>query len=102
MNLQDKFHNELINVYKRAKKEAGYNASRFLQMISSSGGGYEAAKKLIIQEGGSEGFTNLWELHRLDLTVEAVVIKSEYASLFSAEEIMICKKRLINYGYEVE
>lgn len=102
MKLEDEFHIELIEVYKRAKSETGYNATRFLQMISAPSGGYVAAKKLIIQEGGSGGFTNLWELHRLDLTVEAGVIKDEYASLFSDEEIVICKKRLINYGYELE
>jgi hypothetical protein len=90
----------MVSIYKRAKKEANYNANRFLQMISEPGGGYAAAKKLIVQDGGSDGFTNLWGLQRLDLTVEAVVIKEEYSSLFTPNEIELCKKRLSDYGYK--
>ena len=80
-----------------AKKECGYNASRFLQMISEMGG-LEAAKQLISKAGGTESFSKLWEHHRLDLSVEAHVLKPKYASLFSDEEKQMCRVRLEQFG----
>jgi len=99
MKIEDKFHDEMKKIYLKAKEEAHYPANRFIQMVSNDGG-LETAKKLIMKEGGSDGFTNLWERNRLDLTVEALVIRAEFASLFSEEEIKICKERLKKYGYE--
>ena len=81
-----------------AKKECGYNAVRFLQLVSEKGG-LAAAKQLINKPGGTDGFTTLWEHHRLDLSVEAHVLKSEYAELFTEEEKNICRNRLKEFGY---
>lgn len=99
-DLENKFSNDMINIYTIAKKECGYNATRFLQMISNLGG-LEAAKQLIHKEGGSEGFTTLWRHSRLDLSVEAHVLMPKYRELFTEEEIEICKKRLMDYGYKI-
>lgn len=76
-----------------------YNATRFLQMIGNKGG-VAAAKQLISKSGGTEGFTALWEQGRLDLSVEANVLKPEYQELFSEEERSICRERLLEFGYE--
>jgi hypothetical protein len=43
----------------------------------------------------------LWENKRLDLSVEALVIRPEYHSLFSGEERKICIERLKEFGYEI-
>ena len=43
-------------------------------------------------------FTTLWELKRLDLSVEAFVLRSEYAPLFTEEERGIARARLKEYG----
>ena len=32
------FHDAMLDVYKRAKSEAGYNATRFLTMVNEHGG----------------------------------------------------------------
>ncbi|MHB8128475.1 MAG: hypothetical protein ACYDEX_05720 [Mobilitalea sp.] len=93
MKLEDKFHNDMIHIYKTAKNELGYNASRFIQLVSEKGG-VQAAKQLIMKEGGTDGFTTLWQYHRLDLSVEAHVIRDEYRGLFTDEERLICQKRL--------
>lgn len=93
MKLEDKFHNDMVSIYKTAKKELGYNASRFIQLVSEKGG-VQAAKQLIMKEGGTDGFTTLWQHHRLDLSVEAYVIKDEYKDLFSDEERILCLNRL--------
>ena len=67
-NTEKRFERDMINIYTTAKKECGYNATRFLQMIGNQGG-VAAAKHLISKSGGTEGFTALWEQGRLDLSV---------------------------------
>jgi hypothetical protein len=49
----------------------------------------------------SDGFTTLWELKRLDLSVEAFVLRPEYAPLFTEEERAIARARLRQYEYVV-
>jgi hypothetical protein len=71
------FHKAMVAIYETAKRELGYNATRFLQMLSEQGG-LATAKQLLWSEQPSDGFTTLWSHHRLDLTVEAHVLKQEY------------------------
>jgi hypothetical protein len=83
--------------YRKAKSEAKYNAIRFLQMVTDHGGA-EAAHILINSPAVSEGYTALWERGRLDLTVEAMILKNkQFHELFSAEELEICRKRLSQF-----
>lgn len=96
--LEKRFEQDMIDIYTTAKKECGYNASRFLQMLGDKGG-LNAAKQLISKPGGTDGFTTLWEHGRLDLSVEAHVLKPEYEELFSDEERRLCRKRLEQFGY---
>lgn len=96
--LEKRFEQDMIDIYTTAKKECGYNASRFLQMLSAKGG-LVAAKQLISKPGGTDGFTTLWEHGRLDLSVEAHVLKPEYAELFTDEEHRMCRERLKQFGY---
>lgn len=99
--IENKFDAEMQNIYKTTKKELGYNATRFLQLISRIGG-LQAAKKLISKDGGTYGFEVLWEHKRLDLSVEACVLKPEYKELFTEGERTLCKERLENFGYKFE
>lgn len=99
--LEKLFEQEMIDIYMTAKKECGYNASRFLQMLGAKGG-LAAAKQLISKPGGTDGFTTLWEHGRLDLSVEAHVLKAEYAELFTDEERRMCRERLEQFGYMVK
>ena len=100
MTLENQFEQEMVDIYMTAKKECGYNANRFLQMISAKGG-RAAAKQLISKPGGTEGFTTLWEHGRLDLSVEAHVLKPEYNGLFTDAERKLCKDRLEQFGYHI-
>jgi 5-methylcytosine-specific restriction protein A len=99
--LINEFHKDMLKIYENAKKECGYNASRFIQMVANEGG-YNVAKKFIHSNAPSDGFIKLWELNRLDLTVEALILKEKYQPLFSNEEREIVKNRLKEYGYDVE
>ena len=98
--LQKSFHAAMIEVYVRAKSEAGYTASRFLTMVTDQGG-YEAARTLLHASSVSDGYTTLWERKRLDLTVEAVILRPEWHALFSEEERNVACERLSQYGYNV-
>lgn len=97
--LEQRFHEAMLDVYRRAKNEAGYTAARFLGMVSEQGG-YEAARTLIHAPTVSEGYAALWERGRLDLTVEAVVLQPEWQDLFSNQERDIARTRLTEYEYD--
>lgn len=100
-DIEDKLNNEMMSIYHRAKKDLGYNANRFLQLLIDVGG-LQAAKKLINKSGGTYGFEVLWEYNRLDLSVEALVLKEEYYNLFTDQERETCKTRLAEYGYKFQ
>jgi hypothetical protein len=99
-SLENKFHKDMNNIYFIAKKEIKYNASRFIQLVSREGG-QKAAKQLISKSGGTYGFEILWKNSRLDLSVEALILRSEYHELFTDEEREICRNRLKEFGYEI-
>jgi hypothetical protein len=92
------FGRAMRDVYTRAKAEAGYNATYFLRMLADHGP-IETARRLIASQQPSEGFTQLWQRDRLDLTVEAQVLRPEFADLFSEEERDISERRLATYGF---
>ncbi|MBB4844200.1 hypothetical protein HNP55_002736 [Paucibacter oligotrophus] len=55
----------------------GYRPKLFKQMLGAQGG--EATVRQLLAKGKpSEGFTRLWELGRLDLTVEALVVETKW------------------------
>lgn len=95
--IEDMWHAEMVRIHADAKA-IGYNASRFIQMVNDQGG-VAAGKHLINSTQPSEGFTKLWELRRLDITVEARALKPEYRELFTARELATCRQRLADYGW---
>ena len=95
---ESQFNEAMLNIYRRAKVEAGYNATRFLSMVVERGG-LETARYLLHAATVSEGYTALWERQRLDLTVEAMILRPEWQALFSDVERRIAVNRLREYGY---
>jgi hypothetical protein len=96
--LEREFNMAMLNIYKRAYDEAGYNATRFLQMLRENQG-VETARILIHASNVSDGYTALWERGRLDLTVEALIIDKKWHPLFSEQELEIARRRLREYRY---
>lgn len=88
------FHEAMLEVYRGAKAECGYNATRFLQMVDDFGG-VKAAKKLLVSDEIQYGFTKLWECGCLSLTVEAHVLLPEFRDLFAPEERRRARDRLL-------
>ena len=97
-DLERRFNGAMVSIYETAKRELGYNPTRFVQMISEQGG-LTTAKQLLWSNTPSEGFTTLWERGRLDLTVEAHVLKTEFAALFTDADRDQASGRLESYGW---
>jgi hypothetical protein len=91
--LEGQFAEAMVRIYDRAKRECNYNATRFLQMLNDHGA-LPTARMLLSATGPSDGFTARWELKRLDLTVEAHVIKPEFSSHFTEGERISAEERL--------
>lgn len=83
--LATEFHDAMLDVYRRAKDEAGYTASIFLRMLNEQGG-LETARYLLHASKPSDGYTALWERKRLDLTVEEVILEPKWRPLFTDGE----------------
>jgi len=97
MNDDKQFHTALLMAVAECKK-IGYNPSYFLQMIDDRGP-VETARHLITSPHPSDGFTTLWEKRRLDLSVEAIALRPEFANLFARQELDDARDRLADYGY---
>lgn len=96
-NLLKELDKEMHNIYKGALSEAGYKATRFLQMLHEKGG-LETARYLLRSKLPSEGYTILCAGGHFDLTVEAMILNNEkFHSLFSVDDLNIAKKRLRPY-----
>ena len=99
-SVERQFDLAMFEVYRRAKDEAGYNATIFFQMLSDNKG-LRTAKTLINAPKESDGYTALYLRGRLDLTVEALVIEDErWHQLFTDEELKRARKRLKAYDYK--
>ncbi|MFD0773447.1 DUF262 domain-containing protein [Streptomonospora algeriensis] len=86
------------NVYERARDEAGYPARHFLGMLADIGP-LETARRLLNAPAVSDGFAELWERGRLDLTVEALALQKKFAPLFSDAELSKARTRLEQFGH---
>lgn len=92
------FGSAMRDVYQRARDEAGYKATYFLGMLADLGP-LETARKLLNAPAVSDGFAELWERGRLDLTVEALVVGERFAPLFTEAERTRARTRLEQFGF---
>jgi hypothetical protein len=63
-------------------------------------GGPEYAHQVLRKYGTTNGFQRLTDEGRLDLTVEALVLRPEYKSLFTEGERRIAAHRWAEAGHE--
>lgn len=93
------FDKELRKIHGIWKTDLKYNAARFIQMIDAQGG-LNTAKALLDNQNYSEGLTRLWEEKRLDISMEATVLKEPWNNLFTEQQLKIAKIRLSDLGYK--
>jgi hypothetical protein len=95
----DDFHHAMIDSYKRAKSECGYNAARFLSMIGQHGA-EKTARMLLASQDTASGFTELFMLKRLDLSLECMVLQPRWRYLFSERELETARRRLRSVNHD--
>jgi hypothetical protein len=98
-DLLQQFDEAMLNIYRTAEAECNYRPTIFMRMLSEHGSLY-TAKDLVLRTKPSDGYTRLYELGRLDLTVEALIIREPWRQLFSAEILAAAEKRLCDYEYK--
>ena len=98
-DLSGQFDQDMMEVYRAAKRECNYNAIRFLEMLHELGG-LRTAKELLSTDGVQYGFSKLWECGCLHLTVECLVLRRKYRPLFDEAELNRAKKRLNAHGFD--
>lgn len=88
-----RFDAAMMEIYESAGRDLGYWATRYLQMLRRKGG-LATARYLLNAKTTSDGYAHLRDSSRLDLTVEAHVLRPEFAPLFSREELDRARERL--------
>ena len=96
--LEKKLQQEVIQNCEIAEKEYECKMTKFLQTIERFGI-VKTAQEILRKGRTSDGFNKLAEAGRLDLTMEAVIVKGEYAELFTDEQVNDCYRLLCEKGY---
>ena len=77
----------------REARSIGYNPVRFQQMLAEHGA-LSTAHQLLASKVIHDGFTRLWQLNRLDISLECVVLNPAFQPLFGTEELDEARRRL--------
>ena len=99
-NEDSECHAHLENTFEQEVREGiiesksiGYTPTYFIQMVNEHGA-VQTTKRLLASTNPGEGFYKLWELKRLDLTVECLAADTRWygdrwLGLFTEEEVAI-------------
>ncbi len=92
MTLVAEFQRAMLAIYER-NKEYEYNATYFKRMLDQYGG-LQAAKRLLVGHDIQSGLMALWELGKLDDSMEVLVLEDRFRPLFTGDEIAEAHRRL--------
>ena len=84
--LETLFHDAMLALYEKAKEECNYHADRLLQEVEQMGG-LAVAKERLSNEIPGTALIKLWKLGRLDICLEALVLRGQFRALFAEEEL---------------
>jgi len=96
--LERRFEDAVRALIQRTLSETDYRPTAFIRMVNEDGA-LAACRQLLAEEltvaNFHEGLTTLWEIGRLDLSVERLVaFEQEWAPLFSDLERDRARRRL--------
>jgi hypothetical protein len=94
MDLEAQLHEEMIAIYYQGGREIGYWARRYLQKVRKVGGLQAAKGWLKPKSNSTSGLQRLAEKKRLDLSLEALVLRKPWSTLFTAEELQVAQQRI--------
>ena len=100
-SLETIFHDAMLALYEKSKEECNYHADRLLQEVEQMGGLAVAREQLSNEIPGTALF-KFWKLGRLDMCLEALVLRQQFGTLFAEEELANARKRLQHFGYQFE
>jgi hypothetical protein len=93
------FDAAMLQIYDDASAACnGYRPTRFKQLVIDKGG-LEAARSLLRGQTPASGFTELFLCGRLDLSLEALILKAPWNQLFSQAELAEARRRLSEVNY---
>ena len=96
--LEKKLQEAVIKNCEKAEKECGCKMTRLIQTIERFGI-VRTAQEIIKKGRTSDCFERLVEDKRVELTMEAELVKGKYADLFTDEEVNACYDLLCENGY---
>ena len=96
--LEKKLQQEVVKNCEIAEKEYDCKMTRILETIYRFGI-VRTAQEILRKGRTSDCFDKLVEEGRIDLTMEAVIVKRQYAELFTDEEVNVCYELLCEKGY---
>ncbi len=94
--IEKKLQEEVFSALKSAEIKLGVKFTRFFNLIEKDGITL-AVKKAI--KNGSDNFDTLADNKMLTNSLEAIVTKACYSSLFEDSEVDIALERLVEAGY---
>ena len=92
--LELEFHEEMISIYYKSGKATRYWPNRFLQKVRRVGGLKAAREWLNPATNLSPGLQRLAKERRIDLSMEALVLKEPWVQLFTKDEVEQARRRL--------
>lgn len=93
----DEFTRDLLHQIAQAE-QLGVRMAR-LKKDAETYGGVKTARELLRKNRLSDGFDQLEQLGKLELSLEALVVKGKYGALFTDDEVNRCFDRLCIGGY---
>lgn len=92
----------LIEGYRTAGEAVRYWGHRFLQSVRRNGGLATAKRILLPRSAGQrKGLDALLDANRPELTLEAIVLRPEFHTLFTADELRAASERFREYGKSI-
>ena len=88
---------KFIQAWRTARQEAAGLGARMRPIEDSKA--VEIARRCLSGNRDSEGFAQLQNLGRLDLSLEALAIQKAYTALFTDEQVNNALMRLLDAGY---
>jgi len=90
--------NALLVNMKQAEAVLHVDFSREIGLIEKKGA-LRFLQQLLRRNQESPGFPALAKCSKLELSAEAVVVRSEFSALFTDDEVNLCFDRLCDNGY---
>lgn len=93
-DLEERFHQEMLAIHQKAGRSTGYWPNRFLQKVKRDRGIKAAKYWLRTSRSLSPGLQRLIKEKRIEISMEALVVKKPWCDLFNATELTEARRRL--------